>query len=84
MADVLGKGVHDGLVQVLDHAVVRAVDVNGHVGHGPGRAAIVRRPLSRAQVSASTMFRERPEDDTAMSTSPGLAWDCSWYTKISW
>src|SRR5580698_263960 len=49
MADVLGKGVHDGLVQVLDHAVVRAVDVNGHVGHGPGRAAVETGDRDRAE-----------------------------------
>ena len=41
-------------------------------------SAMVRRPWSRAQVSARTMFGERPEDETAMSTSPGLACDWSW------
>ena len=38
--------------------------------------AIVRRPLSRAQVSACTIFGDRPDDETAMSTSPGRDWDC--------
>src|SRR6266700_7629496 len=28
--------MHDDLMQVLDDAVVRAVDVNAHLGYGPG------------------------------------------------
>src|SRR5262245_46135858 len=44
-------------------------------------SAIVRRPCSRAHVSACTMFGERPDDETAMRASPGLDCDWSWYTK---
>ena len=74
--------MHDGLVQILDDAVVRAVDMDADLGQVSGRppskpvSAMVRRPLSRAQVSARTMLGERPDDETAMRTSPGLDWDC--------
>ena len=40
LADVLGKRMHYGLVQVLDDAVVGAVDMNGGVGCRPGCAAV--------------------------------------------
>jgi len=32
--------MHDGLVQVLDDAVVRAVDMDADLGHGPGGAYV--------------------------------------------
>ena len=49
LADVLGQRVHDGLVQVLDDAVIRAVDVNGDVGDRPGRAAVEAGDRDRAE-----------------------------------
>ena len=49
LADVLGQSVHDGLVQVLDDAVVRAVDVNGDLGHRPGGPSVEAGEGDRAQ-----------------------------------
>ena len=40
LADVLSQGMHDGLVQVLDDAVVRAVDMDADLGGGPGGACL--------------------------------------------
>ena len=73
--------MHDGLVQVLDDAVVRAVDMDADLGHGLGGASVEAgngyspEPWSRAQVSARTMLGERPDEETARSTSPGPDWD---------
>jgi hypothetical protein len=40
MADVLGQGVHDGLMQVLDHAIVGALDVNADLGRRSGGTSV--------------------------------------------
>ena len=81
MADVLSQGMHDGLVQVLDDAVVGAVDMDADLGGSPSGAPVEAgdgygsQPRSRAQVSARTIFSERPDEETARSTSPGSDWD---------
>ena len=71
--------MHDGLVQVLDDAVVRGVDMDADLGHGPGGASVEAGdgygPEPLAQVSARTILGERPDEETARSTSPGPAWD---------
>jgi len=49
LTDVLGQRVHHGLVQVLDDAIVRAVDVNGDLGDRPGRASVEASNRDRAE-----------------------------------
>ena len=72
------------LVQVLDDAVVGAVDMDGDLGRRPGLAAAEAGDRDGAQAVVAGPgegvhdIGDRPEDETAMSTSPGLAWDCSW------
>src|SRR6202044_3546538 len=61
LADVLGQGMHDRLGQVLDHAVVRAMDVNGHLGAPPGLSPVEAGRRERAQAMAASPF-ERPDD----------------------
>ena len=50
LTDVLGQRVHDGLVQVLDDAVVRAVDMNGDLGDLLGLASVEASNRDRAEV----------------------------------
>src|SRR5690242_6283197 len=40
LADVLSQRVHNGLMQVLDYAVVRAVDMDADLGYGPGCTSV--------------------------------------------
>ena len=85
LPDVLGQRVHDGLVQVLDDAVVRAVDVNGDLGHRPGLAAVESGDRDRAQaVVAGPGERVRrcsasgPTTRRRSARPRARAWDCSW------
>ena len=89
LPDVLGEQVHAGLVGVLDDSVVVRADVDRHrrqlsrratgeTGERDGLHAVLV-----AHSRARTMFGERPDDETAISTSPGRASDCSWYSKTA-
>src|SRR5215470_2650670 len=40
LADVLCQRMHDGLVQVLDDAIIRAVDMDADLGGAPGGAPV--------------------------------------------
>ena len=63
------------------HAVVRAMDMNGHLSDPPGLTPIETsqrdrtQAMTAAQSSARTMLAERPDEETAMSASPGRDWD---------
>ena len=48
LTDVLGQRVHHGLVQVLDDAIIHAVDMNGDLGDRPGRASVEASNRNRA------------------------------------
>ena len=76
----LGRCMHDGLMQIFDHAVVAAVDMDGNFCNLPSAAAvesrqgdspqtIVSRPLQCAR-----MLGDRPDEEMAINTSPGLDW----------
>ena len=50
LADVLGQGMHDHLVQVLDDAIVRAIDMDADLGRCPGVTSIEPGEGDRAEV----------------------------------
>ena len=59
LSDVLGHGVHDGLMKVFDHSVVAAVDMDGDLGDLPSVSAVESRQGDSPQTVVSSPIAVR-------------------------